>query len=34
MQILIAEDEPTNRLLLERTLSNWGHELVVCTDGG
>ena len=34
MRILIAEDEPTNRLLLERTLSNWGHELVVCTDSG
>ena len=33
MRILIAEDEPTSRLLLERTLTGWGHELVVCTDG-
>jgi phosphoserine phosphatase RsbU/P len=34
MRILIAEDEPTNRLLLEKTLTGWGHELVVCVDGG
>ena len=34
MRILIAEDEPTSRLLLEKTLSGWGHEVVVCTDGG
>jgi len=33
MHILIAEDEPTTRLLLERTLSGWGHEVQVCSDG-
>lgn len=33
MRILIAEDEPTSRLLLEKSLTGWGHELVVCTDG-
>jgi len=33
MRILIAEDEPTSRLLLEKTLTGWGHEIVVCTDG-
>jgi CheY-like chemotaxis protein len=34
MRILIAEDEPVSRLLLEKTLVRGGHELVVCTDGG
>ena len=34
MRILIAEDEPTSRLLVEKTLTGWGHEIVVCTDGG
>ena len=33
MRILIAEDEPTSRLLLEKTLEGWGHEVVVCVDG-
>jgi CheY-like chemotaxis protein len=33
MRILIAEDEPTSRLLLERTLTQWGHEVVVTEDG-
>ena len=33
MRILIAEDEPTSRMLLEKTLTGWGHELVVCADG-
>lgn len=33
MRILIAEDEPTSRLLLEKSLLGWGHEVVVCTDG-
>ena len=33
MRILIAEDEPTNRLLLERSLQSWGHEVVVTVDG-
>ena len=33
MRILIAEDEPTNRLLLEVSVRKWGHEPVVATDG-
>ena len=33
MRILIAEDEATNRLLLERTLQRWGHEVTVTEDG-
>ena len=33
MRILIAEDEPTSRLLLEKTLAKWGHEVVVTRDG-
>ena len=33
MRILIAEDEPTSRLLLERTLAAWGHDVQVCHDG-
>ncbi len=33
MRILIAEDDRVSRILLERTLSRWGFEPVVCTDG-
>ncbi|GEM_PF-3178148 len=33
MRILIAEDEPTNRLLLEVSVRKWGHDPVVATDG-
>ncbi len=33
VRILIAEDEATNRLLLERTLQQWGHEVMVTEDG-
>ncbi|NLB89322.1 MAG: diguanylate cyclase [Syntrophomonadaceae bacterium] len=33
MQILIAEDEPISRKLLEECLSNWGYEVIVTKDG-
>ena len=33
MHILIAEDEATNRLLLERALQRWGHEVTVTENG-
>lgn len=33
MKILIAEDEPTGRLILERHLARWGHEVVPAHDG-
>ena len=33
MHILIAEDEATNRLLLERVLQRWGHEVTVTENG-
>ncbi len=33
MKILIAEDEPVSRLVLQTNLTKWGHELVVTTDG-
>jgi len=33
MKILIAEDDETSRLLLETTLSRWGHEVVSTKDG-
>ena len=33
MRILIAEDDATSRLMLERVLRNWGHEVVVTADG-
>jgi len=31
--VLIAEDEPTSRRLLEATLRRWGHDVLVTTDG-
>jgi len=33
MRILIAEDEPISRRVLEATLAKWGHEVLVCCDG-
>lgn len=33
MKILIAEDEPAFRRLLEETLARWGHEVVATNDG-
>jgi diguanylate cyclase (GGDEF)-like protein len=33
MKILIAEDEPAFRHLLEETLTRWGYEVVVARDG-
>jgi signal transduction histidine kinase len=33
MRILIAEDDPISRRLLEATVKKWGYEVVVCVDG-
>lgn len=33
MKILIAEDDPVSRRLLEVTLRKWGYDVVVCADG-
>jgi sigma-B regulation protein RsbU (phosphoserine phosphatase) len=33
MRILIAEDEPISRRMLEASLVKWGHEVVVTTNG-
>lgn len=33
MRILIAEDDPTSRLVLERILAKWGYEVICATDG-
>lgn len=33
MKVLIAEDDPVSRLLLQATLIKWGYEVVVCVDG-
>ena len=33
MEVLIAEDGPGSRLMLETTLSKWGYVVVVCSDG-
>ncbi len=33
MKILIAEDDPVSRRLLEVTLSKWGYEVIACADG-
>ncbi len=33
MKILIAEDEPVSRRLLQSYLQKWGHEVVVTTNG-
>lgn len=33
MKILIAEDDSMSRFLLEKTLTRWGHEVVVTVNG-
>jgi sigma-B regulation protein RsbU (phosphoserine phosphatase) len=33
IDVLIAEDEPVSRSLLERSLSEWGYRPLVCPDG-
>lgn len=33
MNILIAEDDPVSRRLLQRTLENWGNTVIVAKDG-
>src|SRR2546421_1580123 len=33
MRILIAEDEPVSRRVLEASLRKWGHEVVATSDG-
>lgn len=33
MKILVAEDDPVSRRLLEVTLGRWGYEVVSCVDG-
>lgn len=33
MRVLIAEDDPVSRLLLQVTLAKWGYDVVVCCDG-
>ncbi|MBD3168540.1 MAG: response regulator [candidate division Zixibacteria bacterium] len=33
MKILIAEDEPVSRKILERNLLKWGYEVIVACDG-
>jgi CheY-like chemotaxis protein len=33
MRILIAEDDPVSRRVLEATLVKWGHQVVVARDG-
>jgi len=34
MKVLIVEDEPVSKSLLEVFLRKWGYEVVVCHDGG
>ncbi len=33
MRILIAEDDPVSRRVLQATLAKWGHEVTACNDG-
>ena len=33
MRVLIAEDDPVSRRILERLLRKWGYEVLVTTDG-
>ena len=33
MKILIAEDDPVSRRVLETTLAKWGYEVVTTTNG-
>jgi CheY-like chemotaxis protein len=34
MKILIAEDDPISRRILEANLLEWGYEVMVASDGG
>jgi len=34
MKILIAEDDPISRRLLESFLNNWGYDVLITSDGG
>jgi len=34
MKVLIAEDDPVSRRLLESYLKKWGHDVVVAVNGG
>ena len=34
MKILIAEDDPIPRRVLEANLLEWGYEVMVASDGG
>ena len=34
MKVLVAEDNPTSRRMLEAHLEHWGYEVVSTTDGG
>ncbi len=33
MRILIAEDDAVPRVMLERVLTKWGHDVTVACDG-
>lgn len=33
MRLLIAEDDPVSRRLLEATLTKWGYQVIACPDG-
>ena len=33
MKILVAEDDAPSRLLLQRKLGAWGHDIIAVTDG-
>lgn len=33
LKILIAEDDPVSRRLLEATLNKWGYSVIICADG-
>ena len=33
MKVLIADDDPTFRSLMERYLTSWGYEVVIAVDG-
>ena len=33
MEILIAEDDPSSRMLLQATLAKWNHSIVATNDG-
>jgi sigma-B regulation protein RsbU (phosphoserine phosphatase) len=33
MKILIADDEPVSRRMLQATMAKWGYDIIVCEDG-